>query len=135
MPTDLTTPLIQQYYARFNTADWDGMLELLTEDVTHDVNESGSEGGKARFQAFLARMDRCYREHIEEVSITVNADGSRAAAEYTVSGTYQSTDDGLPEATGQTYRLPGGAFFVVKNGKIARVTNYYNLQEWLRQIA
>jgi steroid delta-isomerase-like uncharacterized protein len=135
MPTDTTTPLLQQYYARFNAADWDGMLELLTDDVTHDVNENSSEGGKARFGEFLARMDRCYREHIEEVVILLNADGSRAAVEYIVSGTYQSTDAGLPEARGQTYRLPGGAFFTVRSGKIARITNYYNLQEWLRQIA
>ncbi len=65
----------------------------------------------------------------------VNLDDSRAAAEYTVSGTYQATDAGLPEATGQQYSLPGGAFFTVRDGKIARVTNYYNLADWLSQIA
>jgi steroid delta-isomerase-like uncharacterized protein len=64
----------------------------------------------------------------------VNTDGSRAAAEYLVSGTYQATDAGLPEARGQKYSLPGGAFFTIRDGKIARVTNYYNLQDWLKQI-
>jgi steroid delta-isomerase-like uncharacterized protein len=130
-----TTELIERYYAHFNAADWDAMLELLTDDVSHDVNERSREGGKAAFKLFLERMNRCYREHIEPVMVMVNADGSRAAAEYVVSGTYQATDAGLPEARGQSYRLPGGAFFEVRDGRISRVTNYYNLQDWLKQVA
>ncbi|WP_267869770.1 nuclear transport factor 2 family protein [Deinococcus radiophilus] len=40
----------------------------------------------------------------------------------------------MPEAQGQTYVLPVGAFFEVRGGRIARVTNYYNLSEWTRQV-
>jgi steroid delta-isomerase-like uncharacterized protein len=56
------------------------------------------------------------------------------AAEYVVEGTYLATDEGLPPAQGQTYTLPGGAFFGLTAGKITRVTNYYNLQDWLAQV-
>jgi steroid delta-isomerase-like uncharacterized protein len=63
------------------------------------------------------------------------ADGSRAAAEFEVLGTYIETDEGLPPASGQTYHLPAGTFFEVENGLITRVTTYYNLAAWLRQIA
>ena len=49
-------------------------------------------------------------------------------------GTYLATDEGLPEAKGQTYSLPAGAFFEVEGGRIARVTNYYNMKDWLRQV-
>lgn len=129
-----TTELIESYYAHFNLMNWDAMLELLSDDVAHDVNESQREIGKVDFKTFFERMNRSYAEHISDVSITVNADGSRAAAEYVVSGTYQQTDAGLPEARGQRYRLPGGAFFEITNGRISRVTNYYNLQLWLQQI-
>ena len=129
-----TSELIEAYYAHFNTMNWNAMLELLTDEVAHDVNESSREIGKAAFKAFFERMNRSYAEHISDISVTVNADGSRSAAEYVVSGTYQLTDAGLPEARGQRYRLPGGAFFEVTNGKISRVTNYYNLQLWLQQI-
>jgi len=45
------------------------------------------------------------------------------------------TDPGLPEAKGQKYVLPAGSFFTLRNGKIARVTTYYNLQEWIRQVS
>jgi len=46
----------------------------------------------------------------------------------------KKTDEGLPEASGQTYRLPAGAFFDIRDGKVARVTNYYNLNDWLKQV-
>ncbi len=129
-----TTELIEAYYAHFNRGDWDAMLELLSEDVAHDVNESEREIGKVAFKTFFERMNRSYAEHISDVSVTVNATGSRSAAEYIVSGTYRQTDAGLPEARGQRYKIAGGAFFEVTNGKISRVTNYYNLQLWLQQI-
>ena len=67
--------------------------------------------------------------------IFVSEDGARAAAEYVVNGTYLETDEGLPEANGQTYRLPAGSFFTLKDGKIARVTTYYNLADWVRQVS
>jgi steroid delta-isomerase-like uncharacterized protein len=130
-----TPELIQRYYDAFNAAAWNDMLELLTDDVSHDINETGREGGRAAFTAFLDRMNRSYKEQIDEVTIMISADGTRAAAEYIVSGTYLVTNSGLPEARGQTYRLPGGAFFDVRDGKIARVTNYYNLQDWINQVS
>ena len=129
-----TTELIEAYYAHFNRGDWDAMLELLSDDVAHDVNEAGRETGRAAFKAFFERMNASYAENISDLSVSVNSDGSRAAAEYVVSGTYQRTDAGLPEARGQEYKIAGGAFFEVQNGKISRVTNYYNLHTWLQQI-
>ena len=63
-----------------------------------------------------------------------SADGSRAAAEFTVHGEYIATDEGLPEARGQRYVLPAGAFFEIRDGKVARVTNYYNLNDWIAQV-
>ena len=52
-----------------------------------------------------------------------------------VHGEYLRSDEGLPEAKGQKYVLPGGAFFEIRHGKIARVSNYYNLQDWIAQVS
>lgn len=49
-------------------------------------------------------------------------------------GEYLKTDPSLPEAHGQHYVLPAGAFFAIRDGRIARVTTYYNLQDWLKQV-
>ena len=126
--------LLQDYYSVFNSGDREAMLALLSEDVVHDINQGGTEVGRGAFRVFLQRMDRCYAEQVEELVVFASSDGSRGAAEFYISGTYLSTDEGLPPATGQKYRLRVGAFFDLRGGKVARVTNYYNLEDWLRQV-
>ena len=129
-----TEELITRYYTTFNGGDREAFLDLLTDDVKHDLNQGGCEVGRGIFRAFLQRMDRCYKEQVEELQVFASEDGTRAAAEFYIMGTYISTDDGLPEAKGQMYRLRVGAFFDVLDGKVARVTNYYNLEQWLRLV-
>jgi len=126
--------LLTQYYSAFNAGDHTSMLSLLTDDVAHDTNQGSRETGRDAFAAFLQRMERCYAEQLVDLVLFADASGTRAAAEFTVLGTYLSTDDGLPPATGQTYRLPAGAFFTLEQGFISRVSMYYNLEDWLRQI-
>ncbi len=126
--------LIAAYYAAFNAGDAASMLALLTDDVAHDINQGAREVGRDRFAAFLDHMNRCYRERLEDIVIMTTPDGTRGAAEFTVHGDYLVTDAGLPEARGQHYVLPAGAFFAFRDGRIARVTNTYNLQDWLAQV-
>ncbi|HEY6943418.1 ketosteroid isomerase-related protein [Dokdonella sp.] len=125
---------IETYYAAFNRADWAAMLDCLADDVVHDLNQGGRERGRDAFRVFLARMERCYEEQVRDVAVFAAVDGRRAAAEYVVHGRYKATDEGLPPARDQRYVLPGGAFFELREGRITRVTNYYNLQDWLRQV-
>jgi steroid delta-isomerase-like uncharacterized protein len=127
------TELVTQYYDLFNRGDWDSMCALLADDVAHDLNQGERQVGRAVFRAFLDRMARSYREQLRDVVVLGDGQG-RAAAEYVVEGEYLATDEGLPPATGQRYTLPGGAFFSVRDGRITRVTNYYNLTDWLRQV-
>jgi steroid delta-isomerase-like uncharacterized protein len=133
-PRELAVELINSYYQVFNSGDREAMLAMLTDDVIHDINQGGSEVGRETFRSFLARMDRCYREQVEDLQVFASEDGSRGSAEFFINGAYIATDDGLPPATGQTYRLRVGAFFDLREGRVARVTNYYNLQEWLRLV-
>lgn len=126
--------LVRGYYDAFNRGDWAGMLERLGDDVAHDLNQGARESGREAFAAFLRRMEASYREQLREVVVMASADGTRAAAEYVVHGEYHHTDEGLPPANGQRYVLPGGAFFDIRGGRIARVSNYYNLQDWITQV-
>jgi steroid delta-isomerase-like uncharacterized protein len=127
--------LIQRYYEAFNRGDWEAMLDCLTDDVAHDLNQGGREHGREAFRAFLARMNRSYREQLQKIVVMASADGLRAAAEYEVHGSYLADDEGLPPAHGQRYVLPGGAFFDLRDGRISRVSNYYNLADWIAQVS
>ena len=126
---------IARYFAAFNAGDTDTMLDCLSGDVAHHVNEGQIRRGKDKFADFCTHMSRCYREELTDLVIFESADGTRAAAEYTVNGTYLASDAGLPEASGQTYRLPAGSFFSLTDGKISRVTTYYNLADWTAQVS
>jgi steroid delta-isomerase-like uncharacterized protein len=132
---DRATETVLRYYAAFNRADWSGMLACLTDDVVHDPNQGRRETGLDAFGAFLERMHASYSEQLQDVVVMAAPDGLRAAAEYVVHGTYLAADAGLPAARGQRYVLAGGAFFELRGQKIARVTNYYNLQDWLAQVS
>ncbi|MEF2552477.1 ketosteroid isomerase-related protein [Aurantimonas sp. A2-1-M11] len=126
--------LIERYLAAFNASDWSTMLDCLHEDVAHDLNEGGREIGRAAFRHFLAMMARHYRETLADIVIMTVDNAGRAAAEYTVRGEYLATADGLPEAKGQRYAVPAGQFFEIDDGKITRVTTYYNLQAWIAAV-
>lgn len=134
MPRTDTLALIRRYYDAFNACDAKGMLACLTEDVEHRVNEGGHRLGKARFAEFCSHMGVSYREELRDIVIFATDDGSRGAAEFVVHGTYLQTDPGLPEAKGQTYVLPAGGFFEVRAGLISRITTFYNLNDWIRQV-
>jgi len=126
--------LIRRYYDAFNTGDLDTFLSLMTDDIVHDINQGERQVGKMVFKNFMEEMFAYYGEKVESLEIMVNKDGTRAAAEFVIQGTYLKSASGLPVATGQKYTLPVGAFFEIKDGKVSRVTNYYNLQDWLRQV-
>lgn len=126
--------LIENYYAAFNTGDMNTFLNLLTDDVIHDINQGHRDVGKNSFAKFMENMNTNYKERIVDLVIMASADGAHASAEFLVLGEYLKTDEGLPEAKGQTYRLPAGAFFEIREDKVYRVTNYYNLQDWIAQV-
>ncbi|MCA1866252.1 nuclear transport factor 2 family protein [Agrobacterium genomosp. 3] len=128
------TETIRAYYDAFNRQDMDAFLALLHDEVVHDINQGERQTGKAAFASFMDHMNRCYKENLTDMVIMASADGKRASAEFTVNGEYLKTDEGLPQAEGQKYVLPAGAFFDLKDGKVSRVTNYYNLNDWIAQV-
>ena len=132
---DRAIEIVLGYYAAFNRGDRDGMLALLADGVVHDLNEGERQVGKPAFAAFMQRMDASYREQLRDIVVFATQDGDRAAAEYVVHGEYLRDDEGLPPAKGQKYVLPGGAFFDIRDDRIARFTNYYNLQDWIGQVS
>jgi steroid delta-isomerase-like uncharacterized protein len=126
--------LLTRYYDAFNRGDNQAMLDCLSGDVAHDINQGSRQTGKSAFAEFLGHMDRCYSEQLAHIVLMANDDGTRASAEFVVHGKYLATDEGLPAAQGQTYVLPAGAFFDLAGGAITRVSVYYNLADWTTQV-
>ena len=126
--------IIQQYYEYFNSKNLPSFLNLLDKDVVHEISQGTTEKGIDAFAAFMNRMNKAYDEHLRNIVIMSNEDGSRLAAEFIVEGTYKATDGTLPDAKNQKYTINCGAFFEVKNQKITRISNHYNMNDWLSQV-
>jgi len=127
--------IAQQYYRCFNDKNWAGMLALLADDIRHEVNQGETRVGLERYRTFLAHMDECYDECLEGLVFLSEPSGRRVACEFTVRGVYKKTDGDLLPARGQQYVLPAGAFLEIADGKITRVTTYYNLPLWIKLVS
>lgn len=127
--------IVKAYYNCFNQKDWNGMLNLLDEDIRHESNQGDVRIGKEKFTEFLQKMDVSYEETLTDMVFLSEESGTRVAVEFVVNGIYKKGEEGLPEAHGQTYVLPAGAFLEINNGKISRVTTYYNLALWIELVS
>lgn len=106
------------------------MQSLLSETIRHEPNQGSLRIGLDLFREFQAHMEKCYEETLSDMVFFGEPSGKRVAVEFVVNGKYISTDEGLPEANGQKYVLPAGAFLEVEGDKITRITTYYNLPLW-----
>lgn len=129
-----TVALVQRYLDAFNAGDIQEILACLHEDVAHDINQGGREIGREKFRWFMADRNRRYREELSDIVVMANEAGKRAAAEFTVRGTYLETAEGSPEASGQHYSLAAGIFFEIDDGLISRVSAYSNRADWIAQV-
>jgi steroid delta-isomerase-like uncharacterized protein len=135
MARDESTDVVKNYYAAFNRKDWDAMLNLVSESVVHDMNQGNRAVGKSAFARFLSHMAECYDEVLSDI-VVFSGGSRRVAAEFIVRGRYLRTDGDFPPARGQNYALPAGAFFEVgDDGRIERVTTYYNLSAWIKMVS
>ena len=126
---------IQQYYEYFNQKNWQGMLSLLHPEIRHESNQGDVRIGIEKFTDFLKKMDECYDEKLTDMVFFTEPSNQRIAVEFIVNGIYKKADDDLPPAHNQSYVLPAAAFLALKDGKISRVTTYYNLTLWLELVS
>jgi steroid delta-isomerase-like uncharacterized protein len=126
---------VKKYYAAFNQQDWEGMLALVHPDVRHEPNQGEPRLGKDKFREFLKGMDEAYQELLTEMVFFTEPSDKRIAVEFTVNGIYKKGEEGFPPAQGQSYELPAAAFLEVQDGKITRVTTYYNLPLWVKRVS
>lgn len=127
--------LVEQFLAALNAGNVDAALALVSDDVAHDPREGGREIGKEKLHWYLGLSARHFREQLTDIAIMTAPGGVRAAAEFTLAGTYLATKEGLPSARGQSYRVPGAMFFEIDDGLITRLTTYLDMAAWRAVLA
>ncbi|GAB3931358.1 ketosteroid isomerase-related protein [Larkinella terrae] len=127
--------VVKKYYESFNQKDWNGMLALVSPDIRHEPNQGEARIGIEKFSDFVLHMDESYDETLTDLVFFTEPADRRVAVEFVVNGVYKKAEDGLPAATNQTYVVPAAAFLEVADGKITRVTTYYNLPGWIKAVS
>ena len=135
MGRQATEHLIAAFVEAFNTADNAAVLALLHDDVAFDMGSGAREIGAEKFRWSLATSAAHYKEQMADAVVLSSEDGMRGAVDFTLRGTYIATIEGMPKASGQRYALQTATLFEVDDGKIARLTSYRNMQEWIKQIS
>ena len=59
--------IVKTYFEAFNAGDVEAMLECLTADVAHHVNEGRIRVGKTKFGEFCEHMNHCYKEELTDM--------------------------------------------------------------------
>lgn len=123
-PVSRARATVARYFQALNTLDLETLSEIVSPELIHDLDSVERRLGREAFLAYLAARAREYREHVFDIQVMVNAEGTRAAAEFTLLGFPLA--EGPEEEIGdpQTYRISGGLFFQLDQGCILRVSQH-----------
>lgn len=110
MNRDETEALVRRFFAAFNSADHAAVLACVSDDVAHDLNQGMREIGRDKLRWYLADRASHFDERAADIAVMCDVAGIRAAAEYTLRGTYLADVEGFPAASGQRYSVAAGSF-------------------------
>ena len=123
----------KDYYAAWNSHDWEKLSSFLTDDFFYeDVAEGRAAHGKQEMKAYYADMLVWSADMKFEMKSLLTS-GNRAVSEWVMSGTHTGDIPTL-KATGKKHSVRGVAVVELRDGKICRETEYWNMAAFLQQI-
>jgi steroid delta-isomerase-like uncharacterized protein len=129
--------LVRELFEAFNDGDLDRAAALVSDDfeltdVAAGQPFHGPEGCRQWLGTFLTALPDARTELVNLFS-----DGSRVATEHVGRGTHSgplATPAGTIPATGRTVELRFAELYEVRDGKLARMTAYYDSGTLMRQL-
>lgn len=133
-----TTPekirrLVNELYTAWSLHQPERIDTLFTDDAIYeDVAAGRTQHGKDEIKQLLrAAFAWAPDFRVAMISLTVGDD--RAATEWVSEGIQTGPIGDLP-ASGDSFRLRGASILMFRDGKIAKVTDYYDMATFLRQL-
>ena len=130
--------LINELYAAWSLHEPDRIDAIFTDDAAYeDVAGGQVHRGKAQIRQLLQAAFTFAPDFRVTLRSLVLA-GDTAITEWEIEGT-QTGPAGVGQvgelpATGRTFRLRGASVLVFRQGRIAQVTDYYDMATFLRQL-
>jgi steroid delta-isomerase-like uncharacterized protein len=119
--------------AAWNSHDTEKVVSFYTDDIVYEDLAFGQiKRGKEELRAFLNGTFAIFPDLNFELKSSFIS-GNWVCAEWVWSGTHKGNMPGLP-ATGKRFSIRGVSVGELKEGKIKRNSDYYNLMDFLKQI-
>lgn len=127
--------IIKGYYEAWNLHEVDKIVSLFTEDGVHeDVAIGAIYHGKDELRIGLSPLFTAFPDFKLELKSIINDEG-RLAHEWVMSGTHIGILPGFgASATGKSFLIRGVSITEMRNGKISRNTDYWNLFKMYEQL-
>jgi len=125
--------LFEDLIAAWGSHDVERVVALFTDDcIYEDVTYGVVNHGTAELREFAAGTFAAFPDfHLERSSGFIAGDW--AAWEWTMSGTHQGDMPDMP-ATGKRFAIRGVSILELRDGKIKRNSDYWDLTAMLKQL-
>lgn len=133
--SDLLKAVAEAYYMAYNKADVEGQTKLMTDDMIYHSNSDKIRVGKDAYHKYTVGLFKEIDEKCIDIKYFVDEAQGVVTAQSRVEGKYVTSSEGLPKAKGQKYNIPVVEVFEIKDGKIKKLTTYYNEDLWKTQIS
>lgn len=125
--------IIKDSFSAANSHDIDRFVSLFTDDcIYEDVAAGKVNRGKEELKAFFQAMlvwSPDFKLELKSVFCT----GDWGASEWVLTGTHAGDLPGLP-ATGKSFSIRGVSINQMRNGKVSRQSDYWNMMSFLQQV-
>lgn len=131
-----TINLIKTYFESYNARQANTYFGTISSNVVNETNQGNAIVGLETFKVFMHAFMTSFDSRMSQIVLLVSDDGRYASASWVNTGTYVKSDPAITAipAKNQKYTVHGANFFEVSDGKIARITTYYNAEEFAKQL-
>jgi steroid delta-isomerase-like uncharacterized protein len=126
--------LLKEENAAWNSHDVDKIATFYTDDcIKEDVAVGVNAHGKEAMNAVNAGAFAAVPDMKIDLRLIISS-GDAAATEWTMSGTYSGNRPGVPPATGRPFSVRGATIMQLRDGRISRVSDYWDSALFLQQV-
>lgn len=128
-----TLEAVRRYFDAWTARDADALLASLTGDGTYEDPTTPGPIGGAALRAHVGGLWAAFPDLGFEIASLAETGAGQAAAEWVMTGTNAGSLAGLPP-TGRAVRLRGADVFATDEGRVRRVTGYFDSAGVPRQL-
>jgi len=132
--SDDVEDLLREENAAWNAHDVERIAAFYTDDCfKEDIAVGKATHGKEPMKVLVSGAFSAIPDMKIEL-VTLFYCGESAATEWTMSGSYSSDYPGFPQAAGRHFSVRGASIMELRNGKISRISDYWNFASFLQQV-